>query len=715
MRRAIPSLVCTSLAAMFWAAPLHAQAPSIWKGSSPITSTPTAVKPPAPFPVGLALPMRDVANLIDGVGQAIDEPAVYEAAIQSVEAIAGPRHPFEGYLHIRLAALLFRHGDRARALDHALEGESILRDQLYLDLRDLSSAEALRMARQRESALDLILTLATTEQTASGRARCWDAFIRARALVLDELASRGQAVASSHDTTLSRLAAALTEARERLADESFREPDPNGQTRQRVEHARASADSLERDLARRSQVFRERLKHSHAGLEEVLSAREPGEVLVSYAYYVEPPARALVVHSLSYRFLDRVEKAPRASVMAFVLRAGEFTPSALRLGRAVELDSLVERWRALVTQEAGTLAEEHGRDRETQRVGDLIRQRIWDPIAPSLAGAKRVLVVLDGALQLLNVGALPAPEDSDSFVLEHAPVLSYLSAERDLVRRLESRPDAGRLVALGGMRFRADSTGSRGRAASSPVRTSPCGELPRLRFPWLPASESEARDAAGLWCETRTASARACDARVLIGLEATKRRFIREGPGASVLHLSTHGFFLTCPESSTPTVSWRPSRTFDLAPPPVGTESPMLCSGLVFSDSGMQQAADDWAGAGLLTAEEVGALDLSAARIVVLSACETGVGVLEAREGLLGLRRAFAIAGAGGLVVSLWAVGDQPSRSLMRGLYDARFRRGAGLAAAANDASIRQLARLREQGLSTSPADWGGFVVVGVE
>src|SRR5438093_1129462 len=83
------------------------------------------------------------ADSIDGVGQAVADPGVYELAIQAIDELAGPRHPFAGYLHVRLASLLYRHDDRPRALQHALEGEGILRDHLYLDLRDLSEGEAL--------------------------------------------------------------------------------------------------------------------------------------------------------------------------------------------------------------------------------------------------------------------------------------------------------------------------------------------------------------------------------------------------------------------------------------------------------------------------------------------------------------------------------------------------------------------------------------------
>src|SRR5262245_38778194 len=115
---------------------------------------------------------------------------------------------------------------------------------------------------------------------------------------------------------------------------------------------------------------------------------------------------------------------------------------------------------------------------------------------------------------------------------------------------------------------------------------------------------------------------------------------------------------------------------------------------------------------GILTAEEVGSLDLSSVEWAVLSACETGIGKLAAGEGVLGLRRAFSVGGAGTLIMSLWRVEDEATRAWMQRLYRGRFS-GLTTAESVRDASLAIIRERRGRGPSTHPFFWGGFVAEG--
>ena len=109
---------------------------------------------------------------------------------------------------------------------------------------------------------------------------------------------------------------------------------------------------------------------------------------------------------------------------------------------------------------------------------------------------------------------------------------------------------------------------------------------------------------------------------------------------------------------------------------------------------------------GLLTAEDVSGLDLLDTDLVVLSACETGLGEIHVGEGVFGLRRAFVLAGAKTLVMSLWKVPDQQTQELMVDFYG-RVLAGQGLADALREAQLALSAKYPD------PLYWGAFICQG--
>jgi CHAT domain-containing protein len=124
------------------------------------------------------------------------------------------------------------------------------------------------------------------------------------------------------------------------------------------------------------------------------------------------------------------------------------------------------------------------------------------------------------------------------------------------------------------------------------------------------------------------------------------------------------------------------------------------------------QLADDGED-GVLTAEEIAGLDLSGAQWAVLSACDTGRGDWRAGEGVLGLRRAFEVAGARTVILSLWSVLDTVASGWMAELYGGKFIRGKTTAASVRAANRKLLAARRAAGQSTHPLYWSGFIASG--
>ena len=156
-------------------------------------------------------------------------------------------------------------------------------------------------------------------------------------------------------------------------------------------------------------------------------------------------------------------------------------------------------------------------------------------------------------------------------------------------------------------------------------------------------------------------------------------------PTSSATSIARAGASVSTSESS-------PARTDGLArlSGPM-MENPMLRSGLALAGANTWLKAGnppEEAEDGLLTAEDVTGLDLLATELVVLSACETGLGQVHVGEGVFGLRRAFVLAGAKTLVMSLWKVPDEPTRELMEDFYG-RLLAGEGRAEALRRRSSR--------------------------
>jgi CHAT domain-containing protein len=203
--------------------------------------------------------------------------------------------------------------------------------------------------------------------------------------------------------------------------------------------------------------------------------------------------------------------------------------------------------------------------------------------------------------------------------------------------------------------------------ARPPGRLSRDLDRGRLAFSRLPGTRLEGEQVGGL-----------LGVRPWLEGEALEGRL--KGCGSPrVLHLATHGFFLPDRPPPPPRSPFGPEAIgWGAAPGPArlsgpALESPMLRSGLALA------GANTWLKAGtapaeaedgLLTAEDVLGLDLLDTELVVLSACETGLGEVHVSEGVFGLRRAFVAAGAKTLVMSLWKVPDLATAVLMGRFYE---------------------------------------------
>ena len=523
--------------------------------------------------------------------------------------VFGRSNPLFADAESGFALTLAKLGNRDTALSSALEAEATGRDHLRLMLRSLPERQALNYAASRPQALNLILSLSSAMPEAIPVT--FDAFIRSRALVLDEIAARQGAVRTDPAR------AALASGQQRLANLTVRGPGEMSPQRYTalVDDARRESERAEQALAERSVEFRAERSRAQVGLAEVVASLPSDTVLVSFAKY----QRTVIptgTPSQSPTGSTRLASPAITSYVAFVVRTNQ-RPSVVPLGSARSIDAAVSQWRADIAAEViGVPATDDTQAvRSSRASGAALRKVIWDPIAVHFAGAARVVIVPDGALSLVPLAALPS--GPRSFVIESGPVIHYLSAERDLT--LPSKPPdlKGGLLAMGGPAFdrsvvnrRADSPPTPSASLGSPVVRGvgqPCADLQSLKFEPLLGTAREVREVSALWRTSVEAGTELDVAQVLVGSAATETSFKADAPRHRVLHVATHGFFLNNACAPSPSGTRGVGGLVKTAP--AVAQNPLLLSGLALAGANRRTQARTDEDDGILTAEEVAMLE----------------------------------------------------------------------------------------------------------
>lgn len=192
-------------------------------------------------------------------------------------------------------------------------------------------------------------------------------------------------------------------------------------------------------------------------------------------------------------------------------------------------------------------------------------------------------------------------------------------------------------------------------------------DLAQLQFGPLPGTASEAEAIAPMLPGVR----------VLTGMGATENA-LKQLQSPFILHIATHGFFLNdVPLVAPPDFSRSlfqdrgslepvPTSVSPSRPTTGNTENPLLRSGIALAGFNPRKSGSE---DGVLTALEAAGLNLSGTKLVVLSACETGLGDVVSGDGVYGLRRALAVAGTESQLITLWKVDDEGTKDLMVSYY----------------------------------------------
>ncbi|MBL7809992.1 MAG: CHAT domain-containing protein [Saprospiraceae bacterium] len=466
----------------------------------------------------------------------------------------------------------------------------------------------------------------------------------------------------------------------------------------------SQANLLEKDLTRTVAGFGQAI--SQVTWQEVQIALKPGEAAMEFVHYQ----------------YYNTKTSSKTMYAALILQPGNATPVFVPLFEERSLDSLLATQGGRKSDYVNKLYTIADRGVEpVEKPQKTLYQLLWQPLEKELANVKTIYVSPSGLLHRINLAAIPLSEDE---TLADRYQLIQLSSTRQLVIPTKVNISSQNAILYGGIQYNMDSTAiSLANQSYTNERLASRGEI---SFSYTDSTNRLAYRNLGegrggtwnylKWTEkevgniSNTLSAAGIQTDTRKGYLATEESFKsigHAGPSPRILHLATHGFFFPDPERVRSTESGVRNEemvTFKMS------EHPMIRSGLILAGGNyawqtgkpLQPGMEDR----ILTAFEISQMNLSNTELVVLSACETGLGDIKGNEGVYGLQRAFKIAGAKYLIMSLWQVPDQETSVFMTTFYKHWLEEKMPIPEAFQ---VTQK-EMRERFIN--PYQWAGFVLV---
>ncbi|MFY9224199.1 MAG: DUF2225 domain-containing protein, partial [Blastocatellia bacterium] len=395
------------------------------------------------------------------------------------------------------------------------------------------------------------------------------------------------------------------------------------------------------------------------------------------------PKDATLVEFASYRPYDA--KTRNFGTLRYVvyLLNSEGEPDWVDLGAAESINNLVNELRAKLGDRQTSL------NKEVKPLARKLDEMVMQPVRKLLVGkGKRILIAPDGKLNLVPFAALV--DENDKFLVESYHI-SYLTSGRDLLRlqtKIESKQTP---IIIGNPDF--------GEPSDSDLMKENNTIFGKLVFKPLIETEQEARAIKKLFPL----------ANLLVQKQATEEA-INNANAPLILHIATHGFFLEEKQKSVDAkednrgiivgseLDNRPSLN-------IKVENPLLRSGIALAGANLHQ---DETNQGIFTALKTTTLNLWGTKLVVLSACDTGVGEVKTGDGIYGLRRALVLAGSETQIMSLWAVSNEKTKQLMISYYT-KLKKDIGRAEALRQVQLELLANPTTR----HPYYWASFIQSG--
>ena len=608
----------------------------------------------------VAASLNNLAGLYNSQGRYSEAEPLLRQALEMMKRLLGSEHPDVATSLNNLAGLYWTQGNTDRTLEFLAQGIKVEEQNLLYNL-------AIGFDRQKR---DYIKTVSgTTDFTISVHLNAAPKNSQAARLALTTIFQRKGRILDVFTNSLQILRQRvndpesqkfiddLSNTYSQLATLIYNQPEklPLEEYRQRVSSLDDKAKQLENQLSRRSAEFR------------TLSQPVTLETIQQLI-----PADAALVELVKYKPVNpKAPQNPRPRFgephyAAYILTSsGE--PQSIDLGEAKKIEESLELFRQ-------SLADKNTSIPQLQESARNLDRLLMQPVRKLLGNTHKILISPDSALNLIPFEALV--DENKHYLVENYS-FTYLTSGRDLLRLQNPSPSKQPPVVLADPYF--DRPGEVATASSNSNNTRSI-DLSKITFSPLSGTAAEARAIASL-----------LNINPLLNSQASEGA-LKQVKSPQILHIATHGFFQDGSRS--------PSNQNTI------NDNPLLLSGLVLSGFKKQQGGGNEDG--VLTALEVTTLNLVGTKMVVLSACDTGLGQDTTGEGIYGLRRALVIAGSESQVISLWKVDDNATKDLMVKYYN-RLLNNQGRSEALRQTQLEMLKGENYQ----HPYYWAAFIPSG--
>ena len=644
--------------------------------------------------------LLNLGNLYFDMERYQEAEALYREAIAIDEKILGKTHPKYASDLSALAALYVRTGQFEKAEPLLTTLFNNLQAQLQAAFSFLSENEKEKFIRtQIEPYIAQIQSAALHIHSPAFQSLQYDVALLMKGVRLQASQRTLTYILQQQDPQALETYLNLLGVRRRLARQYQR---PVAE-RQEIEMLEKQQEDLEKQLARLSATFRREQASVDIAYEAVKASLKPGEAAVEFVHfpYMNPASTDSVLYGA-------VVLLPDDTHPHFVPLFEEKKLTAWLGDVGVRRLDYVDRLYTFSDWGVGKVNEE-----EEELPG--LYELIWRPIDSLLQGIQTVYYSSSGLLHWLNLGAVPVDAETS---LSGAYHLRALAGTRLLaLPQEEENAESRNVVIYGGVQYDYDSTALAEAINNLEIAPAVDKEGEVLAFAYTKRSQR-----GGSWKYLRWTEKEGEAIHQLLlendyavqfhhGYQATEESFKQLGVQSAsphILHLATHGFFFP-DDPAEAGANGVDNRSGVEVSAFRRADHPMIRSGLILAGAnGAWNVAEPVTGRedGILTAFEVSQVNLSGTELVILSACETGLGEIHGSEGVFGLQRAFKMAGARYLIMSLWQVPDFQTQDLMVTFYTRWLEEKMTIPEAFRAAQQE----MREKYMN--PYFWAGFVLV---